>query len=66
MPAFDSFLLILPKLSSLSLPMAVGSKSGEDRVNSADCCTDKVTPFGGEIVRVWGVIIAGNLNEERY
>lgn len=42
----------------------------------ADCCTDRVTSFGGGSVMVWGgisltgktrfVIIGGNLNAERY
>ena len=48
----------------------------QDRARYADCCTDRVTPFGGDSVMVWGgisvrgktdlVIIEGNLNAERY
>merc|ERR1711951_246843 len=46
------------------------------REHYADCCTNRVTSFGGGSVMVWGsisltgktrlVIIGGNLNAERY
>uniref|UniRef100_A0A8P4K6T7 Uncharacterized protein n=1 Tax=Dicentrarchus labrax TaxID=13489 RepID=A0A8P4K6T7_DICLA len=60
-------------LRQLDREVKVWRRCGE---RHADCCTDRITSFGGGSVMVWGgisltgktrlVIILGNLNAESY
>ena len=60
-------------LRQLDCRVKVGRRRRE---RYADCCTDRITSFGGGSVMVWGgisltgktrlLIIGGNLNAERY